>query len=58
LAPIIGVSRQRSLQVRDRPDFPADVYSSLGTVWERTDLTNYAASRKSRADGRLRKTAS
>jgi hypothetical protein len=43
VARFLGVSRQRVLQLRERPDFPAPVSRlASGPIWESVDIERWA----------------
>jgi len=49
IAQMLGVSRQRALQLAGRDDFPRPVATlSVGRIWRRQDVTRWAL-----ANGRL-----
>jgi hypothetical protein len=39
---MLGVSRQRVQQLRQRPDWPEGVKLQMGTVYERADIATWA----------------
>lgn len=43
VAEYLGVSRQRVLQLREKPDFPAPVsHLASGPIWESADVEKWA----------------
>jgi hypothetical protein len=57
IATLLGVSRQRVSELRNRPDFPSPIAElAAGPVWTRTSLNQFIESWP-RRPGRPRKTA-